>query len=284
MATDAQITILVDNAGATGLTAEHGFALWMIADGHRLLFDTGQGPALATNAPALGVDLDTCDTLVLSHGHYDHTGGLPLALSGRRSPVVHAHPAVMSHRYAVRDGTARAIHMPPESVTALRSLKPGFLQWVTESVPLSPDIGLVASIPRETDFEDTGGPFFLDAGGTVPDPIKDDLAIWIRTAEGIVLCVGCCHAGLINTIRHVRRLTEMPLRAVIGGFHLVNADPRRLDGTVAGLRAAAPELIVPCHCTGDRAVAVLRDALGDIVQPGVAGMRFSFQRPHVQCP
>lgn len=98
------------------------------------------------------------------------------------------------------------------------------------------------------------------------------LALWIRTDQGLVICVGCCHAGLINTLTHIRRLNDgLPVRAVIGGLHLINADRRRLDETVAALQRLAVEKVIPCHCTGERAVSVLKTTLDAEVQAGVSG-------------
>jgi 7,8-dihydropterin-6-yl-methyl-4-(beta-D-ribofuranosyl)aminobenzene 5'-phosphate synthase len=128
-----------------------------------------------------------------------------------------------------------------------------------------------------TACEDTGGPFFLDTGAHRPDPIDDDLALWIDTPTGLVVCVGCAHAGLVNTLVQVQRLTGgRRVRAVIGGFHLVNADQERLDRTIEALRTLAPDEIMPCHCTGEAAIRTLVAAFGERCGPGAAGMRRTF--------
>ncbi|MBN2489804.1 MAG: MBL fold metallo-hydrolase, partial [Planctomycetes bacterium] len=132
-------------------------------------------------------------------------------------------------------------------------------------------------IDRRTDYEDTGGPFFLDAAGTRPDPIPDDLALWMRTDRGLVVVVGCSHAGLINTLDQARRVSgESRLHAVLGGFHLGGAAAERLERTAQALEALAVEQVVPCHCTGDVAVEFLRQALGARVVPGAAGACYTF--------
>jgi 7,8-dihydropterin-6-yl-methyl-4-(beta-D-ribofuranosyl)aminobenzene 5'-phosphate synthase len=148
---------------------------------------------------------------------------------------------------------------------------------VREATTLAPGINLTGAIPRETSYEDPGGPFYLDTKGERADPIDDDLALWIETAEGSIVCVGCCHAGVVNTLNHVKRISHgARIRAVIGGLHLVNASLERLERTIDVLRADLPDIIVPCHCTGDRALRALGAALGDRLSPCHAGLTYSF--------
>ncbi len=263
------ITVLVDNRAGEGL--------WIEFAGRRILFDAGQGPALVANAPALGIDLRKADALILSHGHYDHAGGLAHVLAQADRAEAYFHPNALIPRYSVRDGKARSIGMPDDSLRAQERLPERRRHGATAPIMIDDRIGITGPIPRETKFEDTGGPFFLDPRGLLPDPIEDDLALWIRTDEGVIVCAGCCHAGLANTLRHVSRLTDnAPLRAVIGGFHLQSASEPRLAETIAALRSLEAERIIPCHCTGEGAVRTLRDALGPRVAPGAAGQRLFF--------
>jgi 7,8-dihydropterin-6-yl-methyl-4-(beta-D-ribofuranosyl)aminobenzene 5'-phosphate synthase len=272
-----RITILVDNKANEGLLAEHGLAVWIETAGRRLLFDTGQGPALSRNAGTLDVALHTADTLVLSHGHYDHTGGVPLVIESAPGVHVYCHPGAAGPRYSIRDGSAKSIGMPGAAKLALESVSPGKLHWTTRPIELAPGIGLTGPVPRLTDYEDVGGPFFVDGNGRQSDPIDDDLALWIRTETGLVVIVGCSHAGLINTLRHAQRLSGASrIHAVLGGFHLLEASEARVERTMDALTELGPDLIVPCHCTGERAVEKLRLALGERVLPGSAGTTYTF--------
>ncbi|MDQ7838897.1 MAG: MBL fold metallo-hydrolase [Thermodesulfobacteriota bacterium] len=272
-----RITILVDNQAAPGLMSEHGLSLWIEAEDKSILFDTGQGSALAANASVLGVDLSEIDILVLSHGHYDHTGGIPQVLKVNEKIEAYCHPGVVQPRYAIRDGTPKPIQMPRESIVAINKLPAQRLHWVSQPLLLSERIGITGPIPRQTSYEDTGGPFFLDPEGRRVDPIDDDFALWIQTEDGLVICVGCCHAGLVNTLNHVRCLNKgSRVRAVIGGFHLLTASSQRIDQTLAALRSLEPDMVISCHCTGEHAVAALRDALRERVLPGAAGMTYRF--------
>lgn len=271
------VTIIVDNRARDGLLSEHGLSLWIESEDRRILFDTGQGAALAANASAIGIDLAETDIIVLSHGHYDHAGGITHVLRCAPDAHVYCHPGALQTRYAVRNLTAVAIGISQETKEALRSLPAEHLHWIREPCLLTQAIGLTGPVPRLTTYEDTGGPFYLDRHGERADLIEDDLALWIRTNEGTVTLFGCGHAGLINTLNHVHHLTGDPrFRAVIGGFHLVAAEEQRLEQTVTALQALAPAALIPCHCTGDPATTLLQDTFGEIISPGAAGIRYQF--------
>ena len=153
---------------------------------------------------------------------------------------------------------------------------PGRLNWVTEPRQLAANVGLSGPIPRRASSA-RRGPFFLDLAGERPDPLDDDLALWIRTGSGLVVVVGCCHAGVLDTLSHVEALTGgARLRALIGGLHLADASDEEIERAAAALQERDPELVVPCHCTGQRAVDALRRVLGDRVAAGAAGTTFAF--------
>ncbi|OPZ69270.1 MAG: ComEC family competence protein [bacterium ADurb.Bin478] len=271
------ITIVVDNQASPGLTAEHGLSFWIEVDGKSILFDAGQGCVFANNAQALGIDLHRTDAVILSHGHYDHTGGIPWILQAAPQAVVYAHPSILKERYSVRDGDAKPVSIPATSRTSLDQAGRQVV-WVTEPLTLFSQVELSGPIPRDTDLEDTGGPFYLDRQGERPDQLEDDLAIWIPTTKGLVICLGCCHAGLVNTLHHIHRLSgQQPVHAVLGGLHLLQAGRERMMRTVTALRSRTPDRIIPCHCSGKEAVEELRQAFPEQVTLGYAGLEMRFE-------
>jgi len=275
METLATLRVMVDNLADEGLTVEHGFSAWVEAGDERVLLDTGAGAALAPNAERLGIDPARASAIVLSHGHYDHTGGLPFALSRGSSAGLYFAPDVDRDRFSRHpDREPRAIGMTAEARVAMRALPASRLHETRETRLLAPGIGLTGPIPRSCPFEDTGGPFFFDAVGDRADPINDDQALWLETEGGLVVVVGCCHAGIVNTVERVRAATGLVrVRGIVGGLHLLHASEERLERTIAALRSWNLDFLVPCHCTGERAVAALRSDLGDaVVRPGRAGM------------
>lgn len=273
-----RITVLVENtAEGQGLLAEHGLAFWIEAGSQCVLFDTGQGGALLNNAYRLDLSLSRIDTIVLSHGHYDHTGGLADALRGNRPTAIYAHPDALKPKFARnQDGTSRSIGIPDAAQQALNGRRDR-LVLIKKPTPLAGGLTATGPVPRVTDFEDTGGPFFLDARCEQPDPLTDDQALFFESAQGTVVLLGCAHSGVVNTLRYVQQLTGgRPLHAVFGGMHLVGASPHRLERTIDELRKLNIDRLGPAHCTGRAATIALWNALPDRCVPCHVGTKFQF--------
>ena len=269
------IQILVDNEARDGLKAEHGFSLWLEVDGQNILFDTGQEDALLYNAGQLHIDLEKADTLVLSHGHYDHTGGLADVLSCNHQVEVYCHAAAFLPRYSIRDGIAKPVKMTTRAMSSIANLPEERMHWVTKSVHIGKNVAITGEIPRKVDFETTGGSFYFDQDGKRTDAIVDDMALWVNSSKGLIICIGCCHAGIINTINHIKNVSGVTkIHALIGGLHLINADESRLLKTVELLKKEDIKNIITCHCTGDVAHQLLEEHLQ--AKKGYAGMNIQF--------
>ena len=278
MKPDISIMVLVENTvRKQGLMGEHGLAFWIDTGDHCVLFDTGQGLALAVNASKLQIDLARADAIVLSHGHYDHTGGLRYALDHAVRSRLFLHPQTLVSRYSASDSPVREIGLTSISARELRQQERR-LVWTTGPIEVIPGVFATGEIPRRTTYEDTGGKFFLDAECRRPDPILDDQALYISTVEGIVVLLGCAHAGAINTLNYIRELTHQSIHAVFGGTHLINADQPRIARTIAALRDMNIQILTPMHCTGPQAMAALWNAFPQQISDGAVGTQWTFTR------
>jgi 7,8-dihydropterin-6-yl-methyl-4-(beta-D-ribofuranosyl)aminobenzene 5'-phosphate synthase len=268
------ITAIVENtAGKFDLLGEWGLSLWIEADGHRILYDTGQGQTLVDNARLLGIDLSNADALVLSHGHSDHSGGIAALIGNGFHGKVFANPAAFAKKYQrEKNSGVRLKGMPAESVEALQH-EAEFIDS-SATTQIAPGVIVTGTIPRRTEFEDTGGAFFLDEACTQPDLLIDDQALLIETAAGWVVITGCGHSGAVNILNYAAQLTgSRRIFAFLGGMHLLTASAERIGATAQAFRDFEVRVIAPCHCTGFAATGFLQAELGASVVELRAGSK-----------
>jgi len=261
MSAPMKITVLVENTvDVGGLMAEHGLAFLIETEERKILFDTGQTDLLMLNALKLGLSLSGIESIVLSHGHYDHTGGLAKILDHVSTPIIYLHPDALNSKYVKnQDGTSSFIGIKRDLVDKIRHHPKVF--WTTQPMQLSGQIFVTGPIPRETVFEDVGGPFFLDDQFTRPDPLFDDQALFFEDPHGINVILGCAHAGVINTLQYVKKITQAKcIYSVMGGMHLKNAPSERLQQTITAMRQMGIQQFRPMHCTGYEAATAFRIA------------------------
>jgi len=255
-----RITVLCENSVGplSGTIGEHGFsALIEPTVGDPLLFDTGQGLTLLHNARRMNKDLSLVRQVVLSHGHYDHAGGLQPLLEECGPKQVYAHPSVFRSRYRVKEsGECYPISIPTgrealEAAGASFDLSEKFRE-------VAPGMYLTGEVPRVTAFETGDEGLYCNCSGQEPDNTPDDQSLVLETEKGLVLLLGCCHAGLINTLEHVADMTgRRDVYAVIGGTHLGFCGEEQLGSTITALRTLGIKKLAASHCTGFAASARL---------------------------
>jgi 7,8-dihydropterin-6-yl-methyl-4-(beta-D-ribofuranosyl)aminobenzene 5'-phosphate synthase len=261
-----RITVLVENAvSGQGLLAEHGLSFWIENRSRRILFDTGQTEVLFHNAQVLKIDLSTVDAIVLSHGHYDHIGGLRRMLKTAPAAPVYLHPQALEAKFACREGQSRQIGMERDVVQTLEQHVQGGLGSFTNGpIEILRGVWATGEIPRKSALEDPGGPFYLDPECIRPDVLEDDQALVLEVQDGLAVVLGCAHAGVVNTLDYVAELfAGQPIRTVLGGMHLVRASRARVAHTIMAFCRHNVQRIGPAHCTGQEASRGLWDALPD---------------------
>lgn len=278
MAEDIKITILSENtSGEASLTAEYGLSMWIEADGTDILFDTGMAGAFAKNAEVLGIDLSKTVHLCLSHGHFDHTGGLALAIDRAPQALIHLHPDAARPKFLFGGANpSMPIGMPEPALTAIRE-KTSRCLFLTDVTRITEHVYLTGPVPRRTAFERIVEPFTLDAEGKLSDDIPDDQALWIETEKGLIIVLGCAHSGVVNTVEYIREKSgRKDIRAIIGGMHLMSSDQDTIAKTADAIAAFRPGLISPNHCTGEPACMYFKERFKDIYLPSTTGTVFTF--------
>ena len=279
MSESVWVTTLVENTvNGPNLRAEHGLAFLIRAGRHHLLLDTGQSGLVLDNAQKMGLHLEEVSEIVVSHGHYDHAGGLKTALKTAPSARLFIHPAAFSAKYAANaDGSARAIGITGENAQAAQNTGSPMV-WTTQPSQVAEGIFVTGEIPREHSFEDTGGRFFLDQACAKPDPLFDDQALYFDTRLGLVVLLGCAHAGVVNTLDYVQHLTGgRPIYAVMGGLHLLSASSERIAQTIAAFRRWDIQRLILAHCTGLPATVQLWAAFPGRCSACPVGTTIAFQ-------
>jgi len=250
----SKLTILCENSVGVpfGVIGEHGFACFVETDNGNYLFDTGQGFAITQNAQVLGKDLASIRAVMISHGHYDHTGGLPAVLKVRGAVDVFGHPDMFTQRVWSSEEETRFVGILYRR-PYLEGLGARF-RLGTDLVEVGPGVYLTGEIPRQSAFEkgDDKMSAILPSGETIhPDPISDDLSLILDTDKGLVIILGCAHAGLINIIEYaLEKMNADRVHAIIGGTHLGFSGEAQFDETVKVLDQYQIDLLGVSHCTG----------------------------------
>ena len=275
-----KLTCLVDNSvqPSSAFWGEHGLAILIESEQGRVLFDSGtSGTVLMHNVEVAQVVLDGPGGLTsaaLSHSHPDHTGGLPALLERMPGLPIYAHPDIARERFSRQAGRMRpkGLPMAPESLAQQADLR-----LSDASQEILPGVWTTGEITERPEPEGRSpGHFVRDGAGWAPDPYRDDLSLILEVSAGLVLVCGCCHAGLLNTLAHVRRVFGRDPVAVVGGTHLISADEAHLRRLVEVLRRLGPPSLYLNHCTGQAAYVALAQAFGELVAPCPAGTVLEF--------
>jgi 7,8-dihydropterin-6-yl-methyl-4-(beta-D-ribofuranosyl)aminobenzene 5'-phosphate synthase len=272
-----RITTLVENsrlAERPDLFTEHGLALSIQNDGEHILFDTGASAKLLENAASLAINLETVQHVVISHHHYDHGGGLAAFVSVNSHAPVYLRQSATEDIYSRRK--RRKYHYAGLDTTLFQQY-PHRFNFVSEFTQINPREFLITEIAKSFPTPRGNRRLFVKQGGRyIRDDFAHELIMVMKERDELIVFTGCAHNGVLNMLETVvNRFPDMRIRAVIGGFHLVgmpkfdpfNRGQRELENIAHALGKYPIQSIYTGHCTGENAYNVLKDILGNKVNP-----------------
>ncbi len=270
--------LMENKTDGPGCVAEHGLSVYIEAKGRKLLFDAGPSERFVENAKHLGVDLKQVDAVIISHGHYDHTGGVPAFCEINRSAPVYIHKNAFYETYGLENGEWEketcGIRWTEEQKEAVESR----LVRTDGVTRLSEEILISGTIPEIRGYEPTET-FYrrLENGRYEPDPMDHEQILVIREPEGLYVFSGCSHRGVVPAVRYARELFGGErIAALIAGMHLYSAEKAMREKVIAQILSEEMDLVVPVHCTGIDAICDLKNALGEKCMAAAAGSGYGY--------
>ena len=274
-----KVTTIVENTVpvSMGLLGEHGLSFLIESEGRKILFDTGQGMALINNLDKTGHPAAGISMVVLSHGHYDHAGGLRSLMAAGAEFELFAHPDAFTDKCAMYPGRG-VIPIGAQGMKDEIAAKGLKMSLDTGPAEIAPGVMSTGEIPQVNDFEKIEPMLLVREGGKeIQDPLADDQALILDSEKGIVVILGCAHRGVVNTLNRVSEITGgKPVHAVLGGLHLERAPDAQIAKTIETLRGFDLKMLGVTHCTGLRAMVPLINEFGGRVFQASVGLSVNF--------
>lgn len=249
------ITLIENQVYKQGLVAEHGLSMYVETDGFCLLFDTGQTGLFAQNAQKMGIDLARVDALVLSHGHYDHTGGLATFLQWNHHAPIYGKRGLFEAKY-------HGQHRPIGITLSREQLGERFVA-VDMPVTLPGNITIMPDIPLHNPYDTHFGEMYKETDGQlVRDEFTDELFVAIVKDDQVNVLTACSHRGVANICQTAISHFNLPLGYVLGGFHTSGSKPEAVEHLINWFEKVQPKSIGICHCSGLNTYTAFQQAFG----------------------
>ncbi len=272
------IKTLVENTTVDEkLGYEHGLSLYIETKNHKLLFDVGTTDLFFKNAQLMGVNIAEVDLVVISHGHFDHGGGLTKFLEENTQAKIYVHEKAFDKHYSrLPDGTAVEIGL-------MESLKDNErFVFVGDYLSIDDELTLFSNVTGREFFSPSNRSLLMQLGDEkVEDTFEHEQNLIIKENDTRVLIAGCAHNGIVNIVKHYDKLEGKPADYVIGGFHLMNpglgtSENAALINGIADYLNTTKALYYTCHCTGLEAYGILKEAMQDKIEYLATGMVLDF--------
>lgn len=259
-----KITTLIENSaiGNSNLKVEHGLSFLIEKDTTSILFDTGQTGDFIENAKALGCDLSRVKHVILSHGHYDHTGGVRAFIKKFGSDFnLWVNKKIFEDKFSIRKGkSCFSGNKFDLEYLQLKGVKINFLN--SNVTTIVPGVNIVTNFLRSFSSENITGRFKMVEGKYREDDFSDEAMVVLETSEGLLNIVGCSHPGIMNMITTVKERISSDFYGIIGGTHLCEADEARILETRDFFQQCGFKKIGVSHCTGENAIKILSKMQG----------------------
>ncbi|MBD7911580.1 MBL fold metallo-hydrolase [Clostridium cibarium] len=256
-----KITTLIENQQDNNdtLVNEHGLALFIEFEDKKILFDTGQSGDFIKNAEKLNKDINNLDYVILSHGHYDHSGGFrEFTKYSKKNFKLIVGNGFFNEKYKlIEEGYKFNGNSFSEEFIVKNNIA---VKYVTEDIfKITDELMVFTNFERSTEFETLNEKFFIKKNeGYILDDFSDEISLGVKYEKGLVVILGCSHIGIVNILKTIMKRTGMPIYCVVGGSHLIEADELRLNKTMEFFKENSISLLRLSHCTGENAIYKLK--------------------------
>ncbi|NLZ46660.1 MAG: MBL fold metallo-hydrolase [Clostridiales bacterium] len=262
MATVKLSILTNDTVTKRNFLAEHGLSLFIETKGFKILFDTGQSDVFSKNASNIGIKLAETNCIVLSHGHYDHCGGMEYFKY--KMPNVYVHNNAFINHYTLNNNNTYKDIGIPWSQDFKNKIKHK-IKHIQNKTSIADGIFVCGEIPSTEEFEGVPQGFYTEDNNQKSyDIFKDEAVLVVDTEKGLCVFLGCSHTGVVNCIKQVKRLfPDKNIYMVAGGMHLLKASEMRILMTIQYIINEGIEKIIPLHCTGLSAICEMKKHFKD---------------------
>ena len=274
-----KISFLTENkTDREGILAEHGLSVHIETGDSKILFDAGASDIFAYNAERMGIDLAQIEMAVVSHGHYDHTGGFPLFSRVNSKAPIYTHKNAFRQSHGSSEGKIEkemcGIRWSDEQKEALE----GRMHLTDGPIFMNENIGITGTVPLTEGFEPSEKFYYANLDG---NPVEDDMSheqcLVIREETGLYVFSGCCHRGVVSAIEAAKAMFDgEKIALLVAGMHLYEADHKTRAHVINRLMQMDVEKIMPVHCTGMEAICELKSMLRDRCIIAQAGRSYEF--------